>query len=176
MQRTAFSFCLFRLIEKYIFVIFLLNYNSHLGWWRIPEWDSRDVIHTWLWVRLAVDTSSCVFLVRFGARLVNLLFYWLNTETCAFDSLHVVASYLGILVTTTYRYCLYLITGGVMFAGRMRDEGYMTMLDPFLARFGKITTAILFVLATMSSIFYTSAIVSALGKYNQYCAFQVKDK
>lgn len=59
------------------------------------------------------------------------------------------------------RFC----TGGILFAKRMRDEGYVTMLDPFQKRFGERMGGLLFIPALCGEIFWSAAILNALGKH-----------
>ena len=54
--------------------------------------------------------------------------------------------------------------GGVFFARPMREAGYVTMLDPFRVRYGRVVAALLYVPALMGELFWSGAILSALGK------------
>ena len=60
-------------------------------------------------------------------------------------------------------YALSLIVGGLFFARPMRRAGYTTMLDPFQARYGNGTTCILFLAALLGDVFWSAAILAALG-------------
>ncbi|KAL3315199.1 hypothetical protein Ciccas_006171 [Cichlidogyrus casuarinus] len=60
-------------------------------------------------------------------------------------------------------YSLSLIIGGLFFATKMREEGYVTMLDPFQYKFGDFMTGLLFIPALMGEVFWSAAILSALG-------------
>ena len=60
-------------------------------------------------------------------------------------------------------YALSLIVGGLFFAKPMRRAGYTTLLDPFEERYGKRGAAGLFVPALMGEIFWSAAILAALG-------------
>jgi len=60
-------------------------------------------------------------------------------------------------------YAISLILGGLFFAGRMRRMGYRTMLDPLEQRYGKHLTALLFLPALTGEIFWSAAILTALG-------------
>ncbi len=60
-------------------------------------------------------------------------------------------------------YALSLVIGGLLFAGRMRRMGYRTMLDPLEQRYGKGLTAALFIPALTGEIFWSAAILTALG-------------
>lgn len=53
--------------------------------------------------------------------------------------------------------------GGLFFARPMRRAGYTTMLDPFQARYGNGTTSILFLAALLGEVFWSAAILAALG-------------
>ncbi len=60
-------------------------------------------------------------------------------------------------------YALSLILGGWLFAGPMRRAGHTTLLDPFAARYDRRVAAILFFPALLSEIFWSAAILLALG-------------
>ena len=46
----------------------------------------------------------------------------------------------------------------------MREAGYVTMLDPFRERYGRVMAALLYIPALLGDIFWASAILAALGK------------
>ena len=60
-------------------------------------------------------------------------------------------------------YAMSLIIGGLLFAGRMRRFGYRTMLDPLEQRYGRGIAALLFLPALTGEIFWSAAILTALG-------------
>ncbi len=60
-------------------------------------------------------------------------------------------------------YGLSLIIGGLWFAPIMRRRGFTTMLDPLEDRFGRPAAAILSLPALTGEIFWTAAILTALG-------------
>lgn len=60
-------------------------------------------------------------------------------------------------------YALSLVLGGLFFAGRMRRMGFATLLDPFEIRYGKRVAAGLFLPALLGEIFWSAAILVALG-------------
>ena len=60
-------------------------------------------------------------------------------------------------------YALSLIVGGIFYAKKMREMNYTTMLDPLNQRFGKEGAAILYIPALLGEIFWTGAIMVALG-------------
>jgi solute carrier family 5 (high affinity choline transporter), member 7 len=62
-----------------------------------------------------------------------------------------------------FGYALSLIFGGVLFAKKMRREGYVTMLDPFQRQYGSRMGGLLFIPALLGEIFWSAAILSALG-------------
>ncbi|XP_068185409.1 high-affinity choline transporter 1-like [Antennarius striatus] len=62
-----------------------------------------------------------------------------------------------------FGYALSLVVGGLFFAKRMRSRGYVTMLDPFQQLYGKRMGGLLFIPALMGEIFWSAAILSALG-------------
>lgn len=66
-------------------------------------------------------------------------------------------------VQAPWGYGLSLIVGGLFFARKMRRHGFKTMLDPLAQRFGKGMGAVLFIPALTGEIFWTSAILTALG-------------
>lgn len=49
----------------------------------------------------------------------------------------------------------------------MRSRGYVTMLDPFQQLYGKRMGGLLFIPALMGEIFWSAAILSALGRFAQ---------
>lgn len=53
--------------------------------------------------------------------------------------------------------------GGIFFAKKMRDAGYVTMLDPFQQKFGERMGGLLFIPALCGEIFWSAAILAALG-------------
>lgn len=60
-------------------------------------------------------------------------------------------------------YALSLVVGGLLFARPMRLRNYTTMLDPLADRFGRPMAGVLFLPALMGEIFWTAAILTALG-------------
>ncbi|WAR04232.1 SC5A7-like protein [Mya arenaria] len=56
-----------------------------------------------------------------------------------------------------------LITGGVVYAGPMRDKRYMTMLDPFYERFGHVVVFLIYLASLWGDLFWTASILNALG-------------
>jgi len=60
-------------------------------------------------------------------------------------------------------YALSLILGGIFFAKKMRSYGFTTLLDVFERRYGKKTAAVLFIPALIGEIFWSAAILAALG-------------
>ena len=60
-------------------------------------------------------------------------------------------------------YAISLIFGGIFFAKIMRKYKYRTMIDPLDQRFGKKMAAVLFLPALVGELFWTAAILSALG-------------
>lgn len=68
-----------------------------------------------------------------------------------------------IWVQAPWGYALSLVVGGLFFARRMRRNNYKTMLDPLSDRFGKRMAALLFIPALSGEIFWTAAILTALG-------------
>jgi high affinity choline transporter 7 len=60
-------------------------------------------------------------------------------------------------------YALSLLVGGLVFAPVMRRHGFTTLLDPFEQRFGRRAAALLYVPALTGEVFWTAAILTALG-------------
>ena len=60
-------------------------------------------------------------------------------------------------------YSLSLVVGGLCFAPTMRRLGFTTMLDPFEQRYGADVSACLYLPALLGELFWTAAILSALG-------------
>ena len=46
----------------------------------------------------------------------------------------------------------------------MRRAGYVTMLDPFHERYGRVMASLMYVPPLMGDVFWSGAILSALGK------------
>ena len=46
----------------------------------------------------------------------------------------------------------------------MRSEGYVTMLDPFQYKYGERMGGLLFIPALLGEVFWTAAVLAALGK------------
>lgn len=66
-------------------------------------------------------------------------------------------------VQAPWGYAMSLIIGGLFFARKMRENKFTTMLDPLERRFGKKMAAVLFLPALSGEIFWTAAILTALG-------------
>ncbi|VDM40251.1 unnamed protein product [Toxocara canis] len=62
-----------------------------------------------------------------------------------------------------FGYALSLVVGGILFAKRMRQQGYVTMLDPFQLKYGQRIGGLLFIPALLGEVFWSAAILSALG-------------
>ncbi len=62
-----------------------------------------------------------------------------------------------------WAYALSLVIGGLVFAGPMRARGYRTMLDLFEECHGSRVAGALFIPALIGDMFWTAAILSALG-------------
>lgn len=68
-----------------------------------------------------------------------------------------------IWVQAPWGYGISLIIGGLFFARKMRTYKFKTMLDPLAQRFGIRMSAVLFLPALLGEIFWTAAILTALG-------------
>lgn len=66
-------------------------------------------------------------------------------------------------VQAPWGYALSLVIGGLVFARTMRRRRYRTMLDPLAERYGRRLTALLFLPALTGELFWTAAILTALG-------------
>lgn len=66
-------------------------------------------------------------------------------------------------VQAPWGYALSLIIGGLLFAKKMRRYEFKTMLDPLAQRFGNRMAAVLFLPALCGELFWTAAILMALG-------------
>lgn len=60
-------------------------------------------------------------------------------------------------------YALSLIVGGIFYAPKMRRGEFMTMIDPIDIRFGRNTAGVLYLPALLGEIFWSAAILTALG-------------
>ncbi|XP_033109805.1 high-affinity choline transporter 1-like isoform X2 [Anneissia japonica] len=58
---------------------------------------------------------------------------------------------------------VFTMIDGLFFAKTMREQGYVTLLDPFQIKFGRGMGGLLFLVALCGEIFYCSAILTALG-------------
>ena len=66
-------------------------------------------------------------------------------------------------VQAPWCYALSLVIGGVAFARTMRRRQFMTMLDPLEFRYGKQVTAWLYLTSLLGDLFWSAAILTALG-------------
>lgn len=66
-------------------------------------------------------------------------------------------------VQAPWGYAISLIIGGLFFAKKMRRYRFRTMLDPLAQRYGAKTAALFFIPALSGEVFWTAAILSALG-------------
>ncbi|MDT7828838.1 sodium:solute symporter family protein [Pricia sp. S334] len=66
-------------------------------------------------------------------------------------------------VQAPWGYGLSLIIGGLFFARKMRRFRFKTILDPLAQRYGKKMSVLLFLPALLGEIFWTAAILTALG-------------
>ncbi|ESP01430.1 hypothetical protein LOTGIDRAFT_177946 [Lottia gigantea] len=60
-------------------------------------------------------------------------------------------------------YCLAFLIGGVIYGPKMRRAGYITMYDPFQIKFGNRVGALMCIPQFMGDLFWTAAILAALG-------------
>ena len=66
-------------------------------------------------------------------------------------------------VQAPWGYAISLVIGGLWFAPIMRRHRYLTLLDPFEQRFGTRAAALLYIPALLGEVFWTAAILTALG-------------
>ena len=66
-------------------------------------------------------------------------------------------------VQAPWGYALSLVVGGLFFAKKMRHYQFRTMLDPLAQRYGEKIAALFFLPALTGELFWTAAILSALG-------------
>jgi len=62
-----------------------------------------------------------------------------------------------------FGYALSLMLGGILFANKMRTNGYITMLDPLQDAFGGRMGGLLFLPALCGEVFWSAGILAALG-------------
>lgn len=60
-------------------------------------------------------------------------------------------------------YAISLVVGGLLFARVMHGHGFRTLLDPFERRYGERMVAVLFIPALVGEVFWSAAILTALG-------------
>ena len=48
----------------------------------------------------------------------------------------------------------------------MRSKGYVTMLDPFQQKYGDMMSGLLFIPALLGEVFWSAAILAALGEFS----------
>ncbi|XP_041363770.1 high-affinity choline transporter 1-like [Gigantopelta aegis] len=60
-------------------------------------------------------------------------------------------------------YCVALFIGGMVYGPKMRRAGYVTMFDPFQEKYGLRVGAILCISQFLGDLFWTAAVLSALG-------------
>jgi hypothetical protein len=65
-----------------------------------------------------------------------------------------------------------LCSGGIFFANKMRQQGYITMLDPLQDSFGERMGGLLFLPALCGEVFWAAGILAALGEYRQCDALE----
>lgn len=68
-----------------------------------------------------------------------------------------------------------LVPGGIFFANKMRQQGYITMLDPLQDSFGERMGGLLFLPALCGEVFWAAGILAALGTYNQNISEKLPD-
>jgi high affinity choline transporter 7 len=58
----------------------------------------------------------------------------------------------------------FVVAGGMFFVKKMRQSGFNTMLDPFHYKYGRIMACLLYIIALSGEVFWSAAILNALGK------------
>ena len=67
------------------------------------------------------------------------------------------------------------VLGGIFFANKMRSEGYVTMLDPFQRKYGERMGGLLYIPALLGEVFWSAAILAALGEYSHPALGEYRD-
>lgn len=62
-------------------------------------------------------------------------------------------------------YILFSALGGLFFAKPMRDKKYITMMDPFQIKYGKVLSGALVLPALLGDVLWVSCTLLGLGKY-----------
>ena len=60
------------------------------------------------------------------------------------------------------------LVGAIFYAPKMRDEGYITMFDPFQLKYGKKMGGLLFIPQLLGDLFWSASVLAALGENNFY--------
>ena len=69
--------------------------------------------------------------------------------------------HISLIKMTFCDYCFY--AGGAVYARRMREKKYITMLDPIQHTFGQVATVLVYMASLLGDLLWTAAILSALG-------------
>lgn len=69
-------------------------------------------------------------------------------------------------VSPTPLFLLSLFKGGLFFAKPMRDQNYITMMDPFQRKYGKTLTGLLAVVPFISEVMWVPVTLISLGNTN----------
>ncbi|XP_046582899.1 high-affinity choline transporter 1-like [Haliotis rubra] len=73
-------------------------------------------------------------------------------------------AYSGLIWTNApILYCVSYVIAAVFYAPKMRSSGYITMLDPIHQKLGDVAGSLLFFPQLMGDVFWSAAILSALG-------------
>ncbi|BFZ14428.1 hypothetical protein BsWGS_17467 [Bradybaena similaris] len=56
-----------------------------------------------------------------------------------------------------------LMMGGLVYAGKMREREYLTMLDPFQHHYGNLVTFLIYLASLAGDLLWTASILNALG-------------
>ena len=64
---------------------------------------------------------------------------------------------------TNIRTIVFVLSGGLLFARKMREAEYVTMLDPLQLQYGNVMGALLYAPAFLGETFYSASILAALG-------------
>ena len=73
--------------------------------------------------------------------------------------------YVCMYVCQYVRMYVYIVVGGLLFAKKMRAADCVTMLDPFDRRYGRVMAALLYIPSLLADVFFSAAILSALGQF-----------
>jgi high affinity choline transporter 7 len=160
------------IITSFIVVLVVLGYvlehftNASLYW---PGYMAMILFYAiifWLGVHVSARHSSDPLLANHSLPL-GIAIFTMSATWVGGGFINGTAEYIysnGLIwVQAPWGYALSLIVGGLIFARPMRRRGYTTLLDPIAERFGKKTSWIFYIPALTGDLFWSAAILTALG-------------